>query len=322
MRRREAGIAAACAALALAGVAAWVIGTSGSPGGVAVPTVAPATPRQGLPPAPPRAALVLARGHGNLAVALAARRVGRGLRLTATVVAPDGTGLRGLDVRFALGGRTLPPASPCGAGCYAAATSAGGDAQRVAIVLSGPARPRSSVAFTLPAQWPVSAAPLLRGAERVFRSLRSVVWRERLSTGMRGPTTSMWRSEAPDRLSYRTASGNAGVVIGARRWDLVVGGGWKRSLQNPPLDLPAVLWGAGAYDVMLLGGGRLDGRAVVRFSFFEPTTPAWYTVTIDRSTLRTLNVDMTAAAHFMQNRYLAFNVPRLIRPPVTSSGTP
>ena len=89
----------------------------------------------------------------------------------------------------------------------------------------------------------------------------------------------MWRSEAPDRLSYRTASGNAGVVIGARRWDLVVGGGWKRSLQNPPLDLPAVPWGAGAYDVMLLGGGRLDGRAVVRFSLFEPTTPAWYTVT-------------------------------------------
>ena len=31
---------------------------------------------------------------------------------------------------------------------------------------------------------------------------------------------------------------------------------------------------------------------------------------------------MTAAAHFMQDRYLAFNAPRQIRPPVTSSATP
>ena len=105
-------------------------------------------------------------------------------------------------------------------------------------------------------------------------------------------------------------------MIGRTRWDLVVGGGWKRSFQNPPLVMPSPPWGAGAYDVSLLGGGRLGGRAVVRFSMFEPTTPAWYTVTLERRTLRTLNVSMTAAAHFMQNRYVAFNAPRQIRPPV------
>ena len=71
-------------------------------------------------------------------------------------------------------------------------------------------------------------------------------------------------------------------------------------------------WGAGAYDVTLLGGGRLGGRPVVRFSMFEPTTPAWYTVTLDRATLRTLTVSMTAAAHFMRDRYVAFNAPRRI----------
>ena len=48
---------------------------------------------------------------------------------------------------------------------------------------------------------------------------------------------------------------------------------------------------------------------------FEPTTPAWYTVTLDRRTLRTLDVRMTAAAHFMDNRYSAFDGPRRIRPP-------
>jgi hypothetical protein len=80
--------------------------------------------------------------------------------------------------------------------------------------------------------------------------------------------------------------------------------------------MPSPPWGAGAYDVSLLGGGRLGGRAVVRFSMFEPTTPAWYTVTLDRATLRTRSVAMTAAAHFMLDRYVAFNAAPRIKPPV------
>jgi hypothetical protein len=67
---------------------------------------------------------------------------------------------------------------------------------------------------------------------------------------------------------------------------------------------------------MLLGGARVNGHAAVRLSLFEPTTPAWYTVTVDRVTLRTLEVSMTAAAHFMQDRYVAFNPPPQIRPPI------
>ena len=132
--------------------------------------------------------------------------------------------------------------------------------RHVVIALSGRGRPRSTVVFALPAHWPVSAAPLLRGADREFARLRSVVYRERLSSGPRVTSTSVWRKEAPNRLSYRTASGDAGVVIGRRRWDLVVGGGWKPSLQNPPLVMPSPPWGAGAYDVALLGGGRLGAR--------------------------------------------------------------
>jgi hypothetical protein len=233
------------------------------------------------------------------------------------VVASDGTGLSGLRVRFAVDGRQLPAARPCGAGCYASTTGTSSSVRRVAIALSGRGRPPSAVSFALPAHWPVSAAPLLRGAARVFRSLRGVVYHERLSSGPHVTSTSVWRSEAPDRLSYRTARGDAGIVIGRTRWDLVVGGGWKRSFQNPPLVMPSPPWAAGAYDVSLLGGGRLNGRAVVRFSMFEPTTPAWYTVTLDRRTLRTLEVSMTAAAHFMLDRYVAFNAPRQIRPPVS-----
>ena len=182
------------------------------------------------------------------------------MQLTATVIAADGTGLRGLSLRFSADGTSLPAARPCGAGCYAvdgAAALAREEGARSS--LGGKGRPASSVSFALPAHWPVSANALLRGAERAFKALRSVVYRERLSSGPRVTITSVWRTEAPDRLSYRSSAGDAGVIIGRKRWDLVVGGGWKEGPQNPPLDLPAPPWGAGAYDVTLLGGGRLAG---------------------------------------------------------------
>lgn len=86
-------------------------------------------------------------------------------------------------------------------------------------------------------------------------------------------------------------------------------------LQNPPLALPAVPWGAGASDISLLGAGLVRGHEVVRVSLYEPATPAWYTVTLDRSSARTLEVDMTATAHFMRDRYVAFDAPLRIEPP-------
>ena len=50
-------------------------------------------------------------------------------------------------------------------------------------------------------------------------------------------------------------------------------------------------------------------------SFANPTTPAWFTAWIDRATYRPLRLHMTAAAHFMTHRYLAFNRPLAIAPP-------
>jgi len=137
------------------------------------------------------------------------------------VLAPDGTGLRGLRVRFAVDGKASAAATPCGPGCYASRASDAAGAKRVSIDLAGGGRGRSAVSFALPARWPVSALPLLRRAERAFRTLHSVTYREHLSSGAGVPIDTLWRSEAPDRLSYRTTSGNAGVVIGRQRWDLV-----------------------------------------------------------------------------------------------------
>ena len=49
--------------------------------------------------------------------------------------------------------------------------------------------------------------------------------------------------------------------------------------------------------------------------FLDPTVPAWFEVTLDRRTLRTLDSQMTAAAHFMHDRYVRFDEPLRIVPP-------
>jgi hypothetical protein len=57
-----------------------------------------------------------------------------------------------------------------------------------------------------------------------------------------------------------------------------------------------------------------DG-AVETVSFADPTVPAYFTVTIDSRTLLPRVLHMTAAAHFMTDRYVKFNAPPAIRPP-------
>jgi hypothetical protein len=50
-------------------------------------------------------------------------------------------------------------------------------------------------------------------------------------------------------------------------------------------------------------------------SFFDPKTPAWFTVVLDRQTLRTLDLRMVTTAHFMHQVYGAFDATPAIRMP-------
>jgi hypothetical protein len=50
-------------------------------------------------------------------------------------------------------------------------------------------------------------------------------------------------------------------------------------------------------------------------SFFDPATPAWFTASIDRSTYRTLRLQMVAAAHFMHDVDGPFNTSVSVTPP-------
>ncbi len=254
-------------------------------------------------PPPPAGELVLGGESGSRAVALA---VGRG-RLTATVLSPEGGPLSGLAVSFRAGSRVIKTAA-CGDGCYSAAAPRAG---RVEVRQSG-SRP---VVFRVPATAPPAAAIVARAA-RVTRKLRSLVYVESLRSGPTGGLLTTWRLQAPNQVEYRIRGGASAVVLGTRRWDRDRSGAkWRRSQQLPPLRVPQPAWGSRATNAHLLGETRVDGRPVWIVSFVNPSTPAWFTTWIDRTTYRPLRLHMTAAAHFMTHRYLEFDRPLAIRPP-------
>ena len=254
-------------------------------------------------PRPPTGALVLGGESGRRAVALA---VGKG-KLTATVLAPEGGPLSGLKVAFRTGSRLIP-ARPCGLGCYSASAPR---PRQVEVRLSG-SRP---VAFEIPEQTP-SAAAIVARAARTTRALKSLVYTESLRSGPTGGLLTTWSLQAPDEVEYRIKGGADAVVLGTRRWDRDrPGAPWRRSQQLPALRVPQPAWGSQATNAYVLGTARVNGRPVWVVSFANPTTPAWFTVWIDRATYRPLRLHMTAAAHFMTHRYLAFDRPLGIEPP-------
>ncbi len=282
--------------------AAWL----GSSGGSAVATsnLKPATSTK-TPPPPPSGAVVLAGELGSRAVGLAA---GPGRALTATVLSGNGGGESGLRVSFRIGGTTLA-SKPCGAGCYRAKAPRS-PPRRVDVVVEG-----GSLPFRVPAAAP-PAARIVGRAGRVFRRLHTLVYRESLRSKPNGGILTTWKFAAPNRMAYDIRGGAAAVVIGKRRWDRIrAGESWTRSPQIPPLTVPQPSWSTQTMDARLIGRGTVDGRPVWIVSFADPTIPAWFKAWIDRSSYRTLRLRMTAAAHFMYHRYLAFNRPLKIVPP-------
>jgi hypothetical protein len=208
--------------------------------------------------------------------------------------------LSGLDVTIE--GRS---ARACGSGCYAVDVKPGRD---VTVVVAGFGRTRTA-SFVVPAHAPPADA-LVRRAGAAFRSLRSVTYRERLASDDAHTLVAHWRLERPNRIEYSIAGGAQGIVIGSRRWDRdTPRARWVESAQTP-LHQPATQWtyAANAHVVA-------QTSSATTVSFVDPTIPAYFTVTLDRRTLRPRVLHMTASAHFMTDSYRGFNEPRAIRPP-------
>jgi copper transport protein len=248
------------------------------------------------PAAPPPDAVVLAKEVGPLGLAIAVEP----LRITAIVLSPAGGGLNGLDVR--IDGRT---ATTCGQGCYRADLAPG---RKVGIEI-GRFGPTRSTSFVLP-RFPRPATDLVRRLRKRYRALTSIRYVEHLRSDATHALTAHWLLEKPDRIEYSIPGGAQGLVVGTRRWDRATPRArWQESVQST-LPQPATQWNYATNAHVIADDGTTK-----KVSFADPTIPAYFTVTLDAKTVLPRVLHMTAAAHFMTDRYESFNRPRAIYPP-------
>jgi hypothetical protein len=262
-------------------------------------------------PAPPRGAVVYARQLGRNALALGLVPEAGQLIAQASVVGPEGDGLSGLDISFAARG-SVARARSCGPGCYRAALSADAAPRTMEVTVDGDESTRWVV--SLPAEWPPrSAAATVARANTVWRTLRSLSFEETLGSGLPHVLRSSWQVEAPNRLAYRIVGGAEAVVVGSQRWDRNPGEPWKESRQQE-IRQPVPPW-VGATNAYVVGATTVGGRPATVVTFFDPNTPGWYRLVVERDSGRTTDVRMIATSHFMRDRLYSFDATPRIRPP-------
>jgi hypothetical protein len=268
-------------------VVAVAILTQLRPGTEAPSPAAAAPPAAAQPPVlPPAGAVVDARELGSLGVAVAREPV----RTTVTLLGPDGTGVDGRNVR--IGDFT---AASCGPGCYRAPSDGTGPLR---VAIDG-----RVLTFGISPDAP-DATRLLARVERAYRASRTIVFDERLASSPTNASTTRFTAVAPDRLSFRTRGGPAGIVVGDRRWDRVSARApWVASPQTP-LDVTQPYWTAPT-NVHLVAPNTV--------TFLDRRIPAWFHLTLVDG--RPSVQRMTAAAHFMTDRYVGFDVPAAVSPP-------
>ena len=269
-------------------VVAVAILTELAPGRNASRSPAAAPLAAALPPKlPPRGAVVDARELGSLAVGIA--REPR--RTTVTIIGPDATGVDGRDVR--VNGVAAPS---CGSGCYRAPSPRSGPLR---VSIAG-----HTLTFRIAATAP-DATALLARITRTYRASHTIVFDETLASSPTNAQTTRFTVVAPHSLSYQTRSGGPGaIVIGARRWDRSTAGSpWQPTTQTP-IDVTSPYW-VRPTNAHLVGPNTI--------TFLDRRIPAFFRVTYEGS--RPTVSHMTAAAHFMTDRYVGFDVPAAVSPP-------
>jgi hypothetical protein len=259
-------------------------------------------------PSPPPGAVVLAQEAGTRALALAYKP---GL-VRVSVLDPAGGGESGLRVALQFGRGYLMTPDACGPGCYQAEVAGVPDSP-VTVRLGGEA-----YRFDLPRLPAADGSALVSKATDTWNALQTLVWRERLASSPTNVLHTVYRAVAPHSLAYSIAGRSSAVIIGRTRWDRPTPTSrWEKSTQDPPLRQPQPFWNV-VTDAHVLGMAKAGSQRVTRVSFFDPSTPAWFEAAIDRRTGRTLELEMTAASHFMHDVYGPFDAPIELQAPATT----
>jgi hypothetical protein len=244
--------------------------------------------------------------------------VGLGLHaggpLDVVVIPSDERPIDPREVRVAVSGRTLSggEASVCGERCLRFRVPVlSGTPRALTVEVVQPARP-VRVRFALPARMPPRADALLRSASKRMLRLRSLTMEETLGAGFGETVVSRWSFQAPDRMRYEIAGGSRAVVIGTQRWDSGARG-WTPS-STTRLRIPAFPW-EGTQDPRLLGRSTFAGTPVRLVATRTPGAfPTWFVLSLAADG-RVLRSQMLTTAHFMTDRYGAFDAAPQIRPP-------
>jgi copper transport protein len=258
----------------------------------------------GIPPTPLPRGVTIAGEAADYAVA--AQRLGSH-RVRFTVLSADGSSPRAIAV---IANDAL--AAPCLRTpdvCFEARVPAG--AERLGVALLDQRQPVGKVTLALPAANAMPAAGLVRDAAHVYRALRSLRIENVIASDPEHSVATTFHVQAPDRLGIDVHGGAQSRVIGDHRWNLQNGSWVEQRIQ--PLRLPDAFWAPGAlapYVVARHGDTIMVTLAV-------SSGPTFFRLALDRRTHLIQHLWMTAAAHFMQERYLDINHGAPVTPPPT-----
>jgi copper transport protein len=212
---------------------------------------------------------------------------------------------------------------PCGRGCATFRTRA--RAANLQVTARSGSRTYHAV---IPIRWDPNGAP---AAQRILARAVAAVDRlhsqrifERLSGGFGGPPA-ISRYRVSGRHDYAIVSRGGGasetIAIGRRTWVRQPDGSWQVQVDTPVDTRELMPWWAHRTGVRLLDLHAVRGRRIADLGLAEipragDGPPFWFRLRIDLASMRVLAMRMIAPAHFMDQRYHAFNAPVQIRPPV------
>ncbi|MGI9020896.1 MAG: copper resistance CopC/CopD family protein [Solirubrobacterales bacterium] len=170
---------------------------------------------------------------------------------------------------------------------------------------------------TVPSRWSeprsAQAERLLREAQARMRRLETLRIRESVTSGPRVLIRTRYRLEAPDRMAYKSSTGTDLIAIGRTAYDIASDGQVERrpfGADGFHLD-QLFRWSVYGRSVRWLG----SANGVTRIALFDPASPIWYRLEIDRETKRIVRERMITGGHYMTRRYFAFDQPLDLKAP-------
>lgn len=326
---RRRGSTFACSTVALI-LSAFILPACGGSSRVEAPPTSTATEPGG---GDVRPAVVAKRGPpqaGELAVAeqagpwIAAAWVRTADGATTATVRLLDYNSRPVAASIAVSGATV---ASCGSGCVTLRARPRARSLRVTARLDG-----SDHRAVIPIRWDppgsMNARRILARALGAINRLRSQRIVERLSGGAGGPPA-VSRYRIAGRYDYSIVARNGGpsatIVIGRDPWVRQSDGSWQKHSGAPADTRELMPWWTHRTAVRLLDVRRAHGRRIADIAIADIPAATdqgaalWFRLRIDVASSRVLRMRMIAPAHFMTQRYSAFNAPTRIRPPAGRS---